>query len=264
LSCVAGQATSRYRERNSTADRALDILGMFHETKPTIGASEVADQLGVARSTAYRYVQSLVQSGFLEEAETGRLRLGRRILELAIIARRGLGLSDVARPVMRRLCADLGETILLTRRAGTAVVCLEREEASTQRVRISYERGQVMPINAGASAFVLLAWLDEGTLDQVLRSAPLEKFTSRTLASPDALKRRLAETAKQGFGLSQGELDENVLGVAAPIRDADGIVQAAISMAAVSTRVPKNRLPRIIGKVRSAADEISEAIALLS
>jgi DNA-binding IclR family transcriptional regulator len=254
---------SRYRERNSTADRALDILGMFDEARPTIGASEVADQLGVARSTAYRYVQSLVQSGFLEEAETGKFRLGRRILELAVIARRGLGLSEVARPVMRRLCADLGETILLTRLAGTTVVCLEREEASTQRVRISYERGQVLPINAGASAFVLLAWLDEDHLDQVVSSAPLTRFTSRTLVSPEALKRRLAETAKQGFGLSQSELDENVLGVAAPIRDADGNVSAAISMAAVSTRVSKTRLPRIIGKVRSAADEISEALALL-
>lgn len=263
LSCVAGQTTSRYRERNSTADRALDILGMFDETKPAIGASEVAEQLGVARSTAYRYVQSLVRSGFLEEAEAGRFRLGRRILELAIIARRGLGPSEVARPVMRRLCADLGETVLLTRLAGTVVVCLEREEASTRRVRISYERGQVMPINAGASAFVLLAWLEEESLDRVLAAAPLERFTSRTLTSPEALKRRLEETAKQGFGLSQSELDEDVLGVAAPIRDADGNVQAAISMAAVSSRVPKNRLPRIIGEVRAAAAEISEAVALL-
>ena len=147
-----------------------------------IGAGEVADHLGVARSTAYRYVQSLVQSGFLEEAETGKLRLGRRILELAIIARRGLGLSDVARPVMRRLCADLGETVLLTRLAGNAVICLEREEASTQRVRISYERGQVLPINAGASAFVLLAWLDDEPLDQVL--PPLPSSGSPVAPSP--------------------------------------------------------------------------------
>lgn len=254
---------SRYRDRNSTADRALDILGMFDEAKPTVGASEVADHLGVARSTAYRYVQSLVQSGFLEEAETGRFRLGRRILQLATIARRGLGLAEVARPVMRRLCADLGETILLTRLAGPAVVCLEREEASTRRVRISYERGQVLPINAGASAFVLLAWLDAEHLEEILRTAPLERFTSRTLTSPVALKRRLAETAKQGFGLSQCELDENVLGVAAPIQDADGVVQAAISMAALTARVPNNRLPQVVCKIRAGAEEISGALALL-
>jgi DNA-binding IclR family transcriptional regulator len=236
---------------------------MFTETRATIGAGEVADHLAVARSTAYRYVQTLVQAGFLEEAETGKLRLGRRILELALIARRGLGLSDVARPVMRRLCADLGETVLLTRLAGNAVICLEREEASAQRLRISYDRGQVLPINAGASAFVLLAWLDADLLTQVLDSTPLERFTGRTLTSPNAIRRRLAETAKQGFGLSQGELDQNVLGVAAPIRDADDVVRAAISVAAFSPRVPKSRLPSVIRTVRAAAEEISATLALL-
>jgi Fic family protein len=74
VSCMAGQtSTSGYRERNSTADKALDILGMFTESRPTVGAAEVAEQLQVARSTAYRYVQSLVNSGFLEEADVGRL-----------------------------------------------------------------------------------------------------------------------------------------------------------------------------------------------
>lgn len=260
---MAGTTTSKYRERNSTADRALDILGMFDEQRLTIGAAEVAEQLGVARSTAYRYVQSLGQSGFLEEAESGRFRLGRRILELALLARRGLGLAEVARPVMRRLCGDVGETILLTRLAGNAVICLEREEASTQRVRISYERGQIMPLNAGASAFVLLAWLEDAALSQVLEGARLEAFTPRTLTTQTALRSRLTETAAQGYGLSQGELDDDVLGVGAPIRDADGVVQAALSMAAVASRVPKNRIPRVIEKVRSGADEISEALSLL-
>jgi DNA-binding IclR family transcriptional regulator len=260
---MTGETMSRYRERNSTADRALDILGMFDENRLTIGAAEVAGQLGVARSTAYRYVQSLGQSGFLEEAETGRFRLGRRILELALLARRGLGLAEVARPVMRRLCTDLGETILLTRLAGDAVICLEREEASAQRVRISYERGQTMPLNAGASAFVLLAWLDETALDRVLNGVKLESFTPRTLTTQEALRSRLAETATQGYGLSQSELDANVLGVAAPIRDEDGEVQAALSMAAVASRVPRNRIPRVVEKVRAAADEISEALVLL-
>lgn len=264
LSCMSGTQASRYRERNSTADRALDILGMFSETRPTIAAADVAELLGVARSTAYRYVQTLVQRDFLEEADAGRFRLGRRVLELAALARRGLGLNEIARPVMRRLCADLGETVLLTRLAGTAVICLEREEASTQRVRISYERGQVMPMNAGASAFVLLAWLEEGALDNLLQRTELERFTARTLTTPAALKARLVETAGQGFGLSQGELDENVLGVAAPIHDVHGRVQAAISMAAVSMRVPQNRLPRVIEKVRAAATEISDSVALLA
>jgi DNA-binding IclR family transcriptional regulator len=256
-------APSRYRERNSTADRALDILSMFTEQRLAISAAEVAEQLDVARSTAYRYVQSLVGSGFLEESEGGRFRLGRRILELALLARRGVGLSEIARPIMRRLAAEAGETVLLTRLAGSAVICLEREEAEQQAVRISYERGQVLPINAGASAFVLLAWLEPPELDAVLATATLAPLTPVTITSEAALRQRLAETAGQGYGVSRGELDPDVLGVAAPIRGARGRVVAAISVAAIAGRVPSRRMPALVKAVGAAADEISQALSLL-
>jgi DNA-binding IclR family transcriptional regulator len=256
-------APSRYRERNSTADRALDILSMFTEQRLAISAAEVAEQLDVARSTAYRYVQSLVGSGFLEEAEGGRFRLGRRILELALLARRGVGLSEIARPIMHRLAAEVGETVLLTRLAGSAVICLEREEAEQQAVRISYDRGQILPINAGASAFVLLAWLEPPELDAVLATATLSPITPVTITTEAALRKRLADTAAQGYGVSRGELDPDVLGIAAPIRGARGRVVAAISVAAIASRAPSRRMPALAKAVGAAADEISQALSLL-
>lgn len=63
--------TSGYRERNSTADRALIILGMFTDDRLQISANDVAEALGSARSTAYRYLQTLVGASFLEEAPNG-------------------------------------------------------------------------------------------------------------------------------------------------------------------------------------------------
>src|SRR5580692_10931732 len=72
--------SSGYRERNSTADRALNVLQMFSDDRAEISAVEVAENLGVARSTAYRYLQTLVQSQFLDETGRGTFRLGMRIL----------------------------------------------------------------------------------------------------------------------------------------------------------------------------------------
>jgi len=236
---------------------------MFTEQRLAISAAEVTEEMDVARSTAYRYLQSLVGSGFLEESDGGRFRLGRRILELARLARRGIGLSEVARPVMRRLAAETAETVLLTRLAGSTVICLEREEAEHQTIRISYERGQVVPINAGASAFVLLAWMDKPELEALLPTVTLDPITPATITTKAALRKRLAETAAQGYGLSRGELDEDVLGVAAPIRDARGRVAAAISVAAVAARVPERRIPALAEAVRAAADEISQTLALM-
>src|SRR5689334_25033022 len=113
---MSGNMSPSYRERNSTADRALDILTMFDDVHLVVSGSAVAERLGVARSTAYRYLQSLVSSRFLEEAPGGGFRLGLRVMEIARLARRRYGLSEVALPVMTALAADVHETVLLTGR----------------------------------------------------------------------------------------------------------------------------------------------------
>ena len=182
--------SSGYRERNSTADRALTILGLFAEDRLQVSAVEVAEALGCARSTAYRYLQTLVSSSFLEEAPGGGFRLGLRVLELARLARRGYGLTETALPLMRALAAEVGETVLLTRRVDDAVVCIERCEGPGQLIRLSYERGSRLPINAGASALVLLAWLPEAQVRELLGRHRLQRFTENTLTDLDALVAR--------------------------------------------------------------------------
>lgn len=253
---------SGYRERNSTADRALDILLLFSDSRLVVGGQEVADHLGVARSTAYRYLQSLVSSGFIEEQRPAGYRLGPRVFELARLGRKGLGLSEVSRPVMRELADRVGEAVLLTRRTGATVVCLEREETE-HPVRLSYERGHVLPINAGASALVLLAWAPEREIDEVIADSGLPRFTAATVTDAKALRERLAAIRERGTAVSRGELDEDVLGVAAPVRGADGGVVAAVSIAALSHRVPDERVPEVETAVEEAAATISERLKII-
>jgi DNA-binding IclR family transcriptional regulator len=253
---------SAYRERNSTADRALDILAMFSEQRLVVTGSEVASHLGTARSTAYRYLQSLVASRFLEEAPGGGFRLGLRLAELARLARRAYGLSESALPVMQRLAAQVHESVLLTRRVGDLVVCLDRAESTTHPVRISYERGSTLPVNAGASALVLLAWSDPAQTRQLLERTELHAFTPATLTDVDALMERLDRIRSDGYSVTRGELDAEVVGMAAPIVDESGAVVAAISVAAVASRVPPARQDKVVGLVRAAADEVSGRLAL--
>lgn len=251
-----------YRERNSTADRALDILLLFEDARLTVGGQEVADHLGVARSTAYRYLQSLVSSGLIEEHRPAGYRLGPRVFELARLARKGLGLSEIARPVMRELADRVGEAVLLTRRTGATVVCLEREETD-RPVRLSYERGHVLPVNAGASAMVLLAWAPDAEIDEIVRHSGLPKFTGATITDAGVLRERLAAIRERGTAVSRGELDADVLGVAAPIRNADGEVVAAVSVAALSHRVPDGRVPWVVAAVEQAGTEITDKLGII-
>ena len=264
VSCMAGPKElpgSKYRERNSTADRALDILLLFRDDKLVWTGAEIADQLGVARSTGYRYLQSLVAAGFVEDGPGG-FRLGPRIFDLARLARSGTKLPDIALPAMRTLADTVNETVLLTRRSGRFVVCLDRIEAP-HAVRLSYERGHVLPINAGAAAEVLLAWAPPDDVAAVLAAGPLERFTPSTLTDPAQLQTRFAQIRKDGVAVSHGELDEQILGVAAPIHNSRGAVIAAVSIAALASRISRAELKDVKVAVSSAAAAISEQLDLI-
>jgi len=254
---MSGSASPNYRERNSTADRALDILLMFSDEQLVVSGHAVAERLGVARSTAYRYLQSLVNSRFLEEAPGGGFRLGLRVLEIARLARRSFGLSEVAVPAMAALAEDVHETVLLTRRTGNLVVCVDMAEAGTRAVRISYERGTTLPLNAGAAALVLLAWLPPEEARQLLDSTDLHRFTSATLTSVDILMKRLDHIRRGGYSVTRGELDPDVVGIAAPIRDERQQVVAAVSIAGLSSRVFPEAEAEFARKVQATALEIS-------
>ncbi len=246
-------------QRNLTADRTIQLLLLYDDSHPVLSALEVAAKLGMSRSTTYRYLQSLRSAGLLEEDAAG-FRLGPRILQLARIARRGLGLSEISIPVMRRLAQETGETTLLTRSIGNQVVCLEREE-SDQHLRLSYERGQLLPAHAGASALVLLAWLAPEKLDALLGDGPLERFTEATTTDSQVLRARLAEIRHNGYAVTFGERDPGVVGIAAPLRGGDGSVVAGLTVVMPQYRLDGNRLRATIDTVMAAAAEISERLA---
>lgn len=261
---MSGTASPGYRERNSTADRALDILTMFDDTHLVISGTAVAERLGVARSTAYRYLQSLVAGRFLEEAPGGGFRLGLRVLEIARLARRSYGLSEIALPSMQALAEETRETVLLTRRTGDLVVCVDRAESGTRVVRLSYERGSTLPLNAGASALVLLAWSPEDEARRLLQATELRRFTPATLTDVDALVERLGRIRRIGYSVTRGELDPDVVGIAAPIRDQDGQVVAAVSVAALASRVYPEAEADLAHRVLATAHDISERMTMVA
>lgn len=246
-----------YRERNSTSDRTLTILEMFHETRLVVTANDVADELGVARSTSYRYLQSLAAAGYLEEAPGGGFRLGLKVLELARVARRGYGVADAVRPLMQRLADRFGQTVLLTRRSGAYVVCVERTEARGLRVRLSYERGTQLPINAGSSALILLTGLDESAIREVLAGERLQRFTDNTLVDADAIVERVQLANRRGYLLSEAEVDPDVGAVAVPIRDDLGDTIAGLSIVALRNRVSPERR----NEMREALVEVAPKLA---
>lgn len=255
--------TTGYRERNSTADRALNILEMFSDDHLVLSAAEVAEHLGVARSTAYRYLETLVQSNFLVEDGRAGFRLGLKVLQLSRLARQSYGLADIAVPALRTLADRFHQTVLLTKLMGNAIVCLESEESSEQYIRLSYQRGTILNINAGASAQVLLAWLPDPELARLIESVELHSFTASSIIDPKALTARLATIRTDGYAITKGEVDPDAIGIAAPIFKSSGAVLAAVSIVAIRSRVSDTAVDDMIRAVtRTAAHLTEQAVQL--
>ena len=257
--------STRSSSANTTAERAINILLLFSEQKPVLTAQDVSQAFGVPRSTTYRYLKSLASTGLLAPSDNGDggYRVGPRILELARISRVGMATSpaEIALPVMKELVASTGETALLARLSGQHVVCIERID-SPNPVRISYERGQLLPLHAGASAKALLAFLPEQRLSEALDEIP-RSGTGRRTIDPAALRKQLRTIQQDGYAVTEGEVDRGVVGVAAPVFSSAGrAAGAAASLALVmpSFRAEGRTLTKLARQVTDAAEKITQRI----
>ncbi|MGJ0121465.1 IclR family transcriptional regulator [Williamsia sp. MIQD14] len=237
-----------------SVDRALEVLEILARHGEG-GVSDIADTLGVHKSTISRLVSVLEGRGFVEQvADRGKYRLGFTIVRLAgaTMATRDLGREsrDIAGPL-----ADLvGETVnLAILDNGRAVNVTEANGSPGIALRTWV--GQSCPAHATSSGKVLLAALDDVRLDAAV-GATLEQFTPSTIADPAALRTQLAEVRSRGWAQVRDELEEGLTAVAAPIRDHTGDVVAALSISGPTFRMSGDRLGALSAHAVGAAEAI--------
>ncbi|MFB2581458.1 IclR family transcriptional regulator [Herbiconiux sp. P15] len=256
---VSGAASSRVKAGSGlgseSSRKVLSVLLSFSEENHTQTVQEIAGYLDVPVSSAYRYVAQLRDFGLLEEAEFGGYRVSLRAVGLARAARAGsAGLSEIARPVLERLTRETGETSLVIRRLGQAVVAVDLEE-SRNPVRLRFERGVLMSLHQGAAARVLLAALSPRESAEYYKSVwNIEENPS--LPSDAELK----QIAADGWTESFGQVEDGIWGTAAVIR-VNRTVVAALCVAGPLYRLDDAKRATIIAAVRRGADEINEIAA---
>lgn len=253
--------SSARNSRNVTTDRTLQILGMFNDERLSISPGEIVRELDMSRSSAYRYIQSLVKEQFLESAPDGSLRLGMRVFDLARLARSGYGLSELAVPAMRQLANTHRQTVLLTVLIGRSVVCLEREESSDQFVRLSYEPGVELPLNAGASALILLAWKSADELRSLLKGS-MRRFTENSITDVEELIERLKLIRVAGEAVSVAEVDPDAMGIAVPLMAGPNNVVGGLSMVALQSRFSERQRLQALDDLHAFANKISDRLRL--
>lgn len=245
----------------STLARGLEILGLFLDTRSRWDTLLIAKQLGLTKSMTYKYIQTLECAGYLvRELDGSTLRLGPRVLELAHSARNPSLVADLAYPVLEEVVARTNETALLATRMGNRAVCLAKVE-SRHSLKLSYRLGDTYPLHAGATAEVLLAWLDDKLLDRVLSSLEFERFTDKTIESSDRLRKRLTSIRRNGFAVSEGELDAGIFTFAAPVFDQNLNVVASLSIGGPLQRLDSATRSQYADLVQQAANRVTGLLA---
>jgi DNA-binding IclR family transcriptional regulator len=235
------------------ARRVLALMLAFSADKNTLTARDLAAATGIALPSVYRYITLLRETGLLAGDERGSYRLSARLIGLARAAEAAESIIDIAHPIMRELADDTGETVILVRLIGRSAVCVHRVQ-SAQRLRISFEPGQPLPLERGASARLLLSGLPPEQRRDYL--APLAERDPEAAAR---LEVKVARAARQGFAVSEEELEAGVWAVSAPILQGKRMI-AVITVPSPLVRAPEPLQMKLVSQVRAAAQALNEAL----
>src|SRR4051794_37897227 len=217
-----------------SVDPALPILGVLARVGEA-GVTEIAGELGVHKSTAFRLVPTREAHRLVEQAsERGRYRLGVGVLRLAGATTARLDLVQEARPLCRKLAADTGETVNIAVLSERSALYLDQVAGSSALQPHNWV-GQHIPLHATSNGKVLLSELDDNQLDAVL--GKLATYTPQTITKRARLSEELDRVRAQGHALAVDELEVGLTAVAAPIRNAHGDVVASMSVSGPSFRL---------------------------
>ena len=235
----------------------LSILDMFARDRPEIGIGEMAQELGLHRSTTSRLAATLATAGYLEPAgEPGRYRLSGRLAALGELVGAEGDVRRAALPYLQDLVQNLGETGHLAVLEGTEAVTVEVVDG-WQTVRMHSWVGKRSPAHCSSMGKALLAGLPAAEIDARYPQARLEARTDRTITDTGELKRHLAQVRERGYAVDRQELEPHLCCVAAPVFDRTGTVVASISVSGPDSRIDEATIPAIAEVVRHAAWQIS-------
>lgn len=240
--------------------KAAEVLRTFDQDSPVLSIGQISSRMGMPRSSVHRLVATLEGLGFLtRHAPSGRYQLGPGVLQLASVALAGLDLRRTARPHLERLAADLHDTVHLAVLNDGEVIYIDKIESAHRVQMISHVGGRA-PAHCTGLGKALLAYRSDEDVRGIAAKRGLFAHTPTTLTTIDELLAHLATVRLRGYALDQGEHESMVRCVAAPIRDYQGNVVAAISATTVIASWAPARLATMTASVLAAARAISEDI----
>ena len=249
---------------SQSLERGLAILECFTPEQPTWGIADLADELGMSRSTTHRYVLTLTALGHLVQGSRRKYRLGLAVTELGMSALSSTALREHARAPLRELSRRAPYTLAIGMLDGPELVYLDRIRAPRRGQRLidlDLSVGSRLPPHCCAIGKLLMASLPEAERRQLTAGLTLEQRGPRTTTSKNTLRGELARIRGEALTVSEEELAPGLYEIAAPVRTETRETIAAVGMQAHSSMISLEQLVGRLGPhLIAAADRISARV----
>jgi len=237
-------------------DKAVTILKCLAQANQSLELTKLVELVNIPKSTLLRILRTLEKHGLVRQAvDTKWFCLGSELIALGRAAERNYDLTGEMRPFLMRIADRLGETASLTIRAGDQAVYID-QVLSHKMIRGNTQIGLALSLHCSSGGKVLLSSMNDDELEGFLKRNRLDAKTPNTIVDPNVLKQEIGKVREQGYAVDNEEVEVGGRCVAAPLRDAEGRVIAAVSIMGPSTRIQEHQLAEFAGVLK---EEVSQA-----
>jgi IclR family transcriptional regulator, acetate operon repressor len=239
--------------------RAVTMLEAFSDAQPAWSAGDLAEVVGLNRTTAYRLLTALESVEYVvRDSANETYRLGSGLIALGSRAQRANPIRAVSLPELEALAKETGESATLEILSGHDTVIIE-EVPGDYVTSGSQHIGTRWPVYATSTGKAILAYLESDELKQLL-DQPLTPFTEKTITRKKQLRACLDDIRREGYATAVEELELGFVAIGAPIFNAEGRVIAAASLGGTRVRLTEARIPEIGRLVHDATSRISHRL----
>jgi DNA-binding IclR family transcriptional regulator len=238
-------------------ERALAMLEAVAQEPEGLSNAEISRKLQIPKSSASYILRTLETQGYLTRAEqTGKYRVGLKVLSLSRGALSGIDVREVALPIMRHLVEKTNLTCHLAILDGPDAVYIEKVEP-TGFIRMDTWVGRRMRVHATSVGKALVAHIPRERLEKIIADSGMEKRTAKTITTLPRLVKDLDKVREQGYAVDDEENNIGARCLGAPIFTQDGSIEASLGLSGTINQVNSHTMPRIIEHLKDAARHVS-------
>src|ERR1022692_1506789 len=238
-------------------ERALAMLEAVAQEPDGLSNAEISRKLQIPKSSASYILRTMEKQAYLKrDAETGKYRVGLKILSLSRGALSGIDVREVALPIMRHLMEKTNLTCHLAILDGPEAVYIEKVEPQGF-IRMDTWVGRRMRVHATSVGKALVAHIPQERLEKILADRGMEKRTPKTITTLPPLLKELEKVRTQGRAVGDEENNMGARCLGAPVFNQSGAIEASIGLSGTTNQVNAQTMPRIVEALKDAARHVS-------